>query len=174
VGEACWIVGVAHASTDVPAAAAAFQRACAFKVERACAAARVVVDGADPATVKAYFFKTSCDEGDLRGCYNLGVAAEHGKGIPADPAAAAANYAKACEGGVGLACANLGHLHEERGDAERARALYHQACANGVAFGCTNEGILLVRAREWDKAKAAFQKGCDGGDKDACEKLKKL
>jgi len=55
--------------------------------------------------------RRACEEGgDLAACLRAGDALRDGPGVPPDRKAAAQLYARACTGGDGVACTNLGAL----------------------------------------------------------------
>jgi TPR repeat protein len=71
------------------------------------------------------------------GCNNLGAHHDEAQGVPRDVARAAGYYRQACDGGIGLACANLARLAESEGlgDADPA-ALRARACELGQSDAC--------------------------------------
>jgi hypothetical protein len=52
----------------------------------------------------ADLYGRACEQGELRGCVNLGVLLEAGTGVNRDPERARELYARACDGGQALAC----------------------------------------------------------------------
>jgi hypothetical protein len=50
------------------------------------------------------FLDKACRGGDARGCHELAVMVEHGRGVAADPARAKELHDKACAGGVKASC----------------------------------------------------------------------
>ena len=56
-------------------------------------------------------FKKACDGGNMRGCYNLGLMYEKGKGVEEDFSKAAQLFKKACDGGEMNACRSLGVIN---------------------------------------------------------------
>ncbi len=58
-------------------------------------------------------YRKSCNSGNAKGCNNLGVMYETGKGgLPVDYKKAIKLYRKACNMGIASACTNLGNLLE--------------------------------------------------------------
>ena len=78
--------------------------------------------------------------GEPRGCSNLGLLHELGRGVPVSKGKAAALYERACQGGIAAACANLGGLLQTGDgvavDQKRARVLFERACEAGVVEAC--------------------------------------
>ena len=92
---------------------------------------------------------------------------------------AAPLYRKACDGGNGSACTNLGYMYE-RGlgvdkDERSAATLYRRGCDANDAQGCTNLALLYFQGRgvESDQHRAAEldQRGCAGGSASGCANL---
>jgi TPR repeat protein len=116
----------------------------------------------------------ACDLGDARGCYNVGLMADEGRGGARDISHAAAKYDEACDMGGSTACTNLGFLYENgRGvkkDGARAVALYHRGC-DGTSRqpsnlnGCLNIGRAYRDGMGVEKnaarAAAVFQEACN-------------
>nr|MDQ2970484.1 PDZ domain-containing protein [Acidobacteriota bacterium] len=94
----------------------------------------------------------ACDFGDARGCYNVGLMAEQGRGGARDISRAAAHYGQACEMGSSTGCTNLGFLYEHgRGikkDPARAVALYRRGC-DGTPCQPSNLGGCLNVGRAY-------------------------
>jgi len=61
-------------------------------------------------TQASELFKKSCDMGDTKGCYNLGVAYEHGQGVSQDYTQASELFKKSCDMGYAPACRLLKKL----------------------------------------------------------------
>ena len=78
--------------------------------------------------------------GEPRGCSNLGLLHEMGRGVAVNKGKAAVLYERACEGGIAEACVNLGGLLQTGDgvavDKKRANALYGRACEAGVVEAC--------------------------------------
>jgi hypothetical protein len=86
-------------------------------------------------------FSTACERGDMRGCYNLGVAYRDGVNVRKDSIKAAALFKTACDRGFAKACYNLGLMywygfgvHESK---ESAISLIRKACAGGIERACS-------------------------------------
>jgi TPR repeat protein len=115
----------------------------------------------------------ACDLGDARGCYNVGLMADEGRGGARDIPRAAAKYDEACDMGSSTACTNLGFLYENgRGvkkDRARAAALYQRGC-DGTSCqpsnlnGCLNIGRAYRDAmgveKNAERAASVFQEAC--------------
>ncbi|HXJ19887.1 MAG TPA: tetratricopeptide repeat protein [Polyangia bacterium] len=80
--------------------------------------------------------RAACQTNEKVGCRSLAFAAEDGKYMDADPAAAFALMKRACDMDDPLACAHLGRFYEHgvgtRPDPEAARRLYRASCARGI------------------------------------------
>ncbi|HCX72879.1 MAG TPA: sel1 repeat family protein, partial [Candidatus Cloacimonas sp.] len=88
----------------------------------------------------AELFKTSCDNGNAKGCVMMGSYYHLGLGVERDYSKAVELYKKACDGGFYLACNNLGAMYSTgkgvKQDHSKAAELYKKSCENGVAEGC--------------------------------------
>jgi hypothetical protein len=122
-----------------------------------------------------------CNAKDAASCLLLGYLQSKGKGVAKSKPAAAISYAKACEGGEGMGCANLSLLlysGDVPGDDSSVKSvkLAKAACQMGAAMGC---GLLgdMVEAGDGglkkDEAAAMrlFQRACDGGYGESCSDL---
>jgi hypothetical protein len=86
---------------------------------------------------------------------------------------------KACAGGSGEACKDLGNLyHDGNGvgkDGQRAAALYSKACDERNSLACTNLGVMHHNgdsvARNDSRAAELYSKACDAGDALGCANL---
>jgi len=87
---------------------------------------------------------SACDDGDPRGCTNLGLFYETGRGgLPKNGVRAMALHQRACDAGDGLGCLRLGVMYRSGRsglpqDEARAVALFQRACDAGNARGCAN------------------------------------
>jgi uncharacterized protein len=86
-------------------------------------------------------------------------------------------YKRACEGGSGLGCNNLGLVYLEgrsgaRRDAARSLTFFQRACDLGTAGGCGNLGYLLHEGTEVPRddvrAIGLLTRACDASWWDAC------
>jgi hypothetical protein len=50
------------------------------------------------------YFRRGCDEGDMAGCYDLGVLYTSGQGVAVDLARASTFFKRACDGGLVAGC----------------------------------------------------------------------
>ena len=86
---------------------------------------------------------------------------------------------KACAGGSGEACKDLGNLYHDGNsvgkDGSRAATLYSKACDAGYALGCTNLGVMYHNgegvSQDDTRAAALYSKACNGGDALGCANL---
>ena len=86
----------------------------------------------------AELFKKACDGENMRGCYNLGLMYEKGKGVEEDFSKAAQLYIKACDGGEVRGCYNLGLMYSF----SKAAELFKKACDGGEMNGCRSLDII--------------------------------
>ena len=61
----------------------------------------------------AKLFQKTCDGGDAKGCYNLGVLYENGQGLRQDKSYAKEYFGKACDLGDQLGCDDYKKLNEQ-------------------------------------------------------------
>ena len=90
--------------------------------------------------------KKACDEGNARGCTNLGFMYEKGRGVKQDYFKAKELFGKACDGGDAKGCFNLGVMYangqEVKQDYFKAKELFGKACDGEYAEGCKAYSIL--------------------------------
>ncbi len=145
--------------------------------------------GGDPqATLAraAALYEKACDAGFGRGCASLGLAAQDGVGIPADPKRALELYRRGCDLGAGVGCFNIGLMYDsgsgvavdhDRADAEfrKAIAVYQKACDAGDQGWCMNLGVMYESGfgvpADPKRAVAIYRSACDRGNEDACVNL---
>ncbi len=81
-----------------------------------------------------------CEAGEPKGCFNLGILHEQGKGGPKSAPLAAKFYEKACQGKDAPGCVNLGIMQATgdgiRPDLKKAKVNFDRACELGDADGC--------------------------------------
>lgn len=103
-----------------------------------------------------------------------------GKGASQDFSKACTFYRRACDGGIPLACNDLGALTEAgkgvEQDRSAAMALYRRACEGGTALGCHNRDALVIHRqqgtlREQVQVRDRMRKRCEGGKPLACNDL---
>lgn len=92
--------------------------------------------------------RQQAENGDAQAEYIMGVLHENGRGVKADPAAAAEWYRKAALQGHGRAQTNLGALYQ-RGkgvtrDREKALHWYHLAAKQGLSKAQYNLGLMYA------------------------------
>jgi uncharacterized protein len=120
--EACGALGALFqdgtgVEKDYARAAKLFQRACDLGSASGCGRLGVMYSLSDKGldkdvTRSVTLFRRSCDLGSANGCMAAGVFLEVGNGVPQDPGAAAALYARACDGGAKDACHLLRQLEK--------------------------------------------------------------
>jgi hypothetical protein len=91
-------------------------------------------------TTKTIKFKTGCSGGNMRGCFNLGVAYRDGVDVPMDKLKATEFFKKSCDGAFMKGCYNLAMMYlggvGVGVDLEKAKALFNKACLGGIARAC--------------------------------------
>lgn len=116
-----------------------------------------------------------CQANDLWACMTLGNLYEDATPPKAAPAISA--YQQACDRGLAVGCATLGHRYY-RGDLvqmnlPKAFELLNQACAADVSWGCGLLGTMYEAgtgvSQDPVRALSLFQKACEEGDEDACK-----
>lgn len=110
--------GAKGVKVDRPAAASAFEDACAFGDAGGCDAAGVMWENGegvltDPVRA-ADFYEKGCKAGGAAACVNLGICYRDGRGKPMDIAKAAVTFKLACDGGHSKACGLLEGLKRLR------------------------------------------------------------
>ena len=99
----------------------------------------------DYATAVTYFEK-ACNEGKVKGCFNLGIMYKNGNGVKQDYFKAVELYEKACNGGDASGCLILGLMYYF-GDGVRlnkrtALEYYGKACDMKLQDGCEAYAIM--------------------------------
>lgn len=106
--------------------------------------------------------KHICDDKTPKECNNTGVKFENDK----DYERAKLCYQKACEDNEGIACSNLGSLHQKLKSKEESEILtiFAKSCKLGNKYGCYNAANFyrLGRGTEHDFAAARrlYEKSC--------------
>ena len=110
------------------------------------------------------YFKSSCEGGSPRGCFNLASRYRNGTGVAKDEKKGFALVRKACDlGGLPHACAIQGSmLFEGKGakkNVKRGRAMMKKACDDGTPSGCNSLAWNLAeQSKELDEALALAQR----------------
>ena len=121
--------------------------------------------------------EAQCSKNEPNSCHKLAMAYRFGRsGVRQDLATARTFYKKACEGGVAMACADLGvSLEQGLGgpkDIDGAYAIYKKACDNGEPVGCSWLGTLYTKGlgveQNIAKAMRLYENGCNGGHSPGC------
>ncbi|MEZ4269624.1 MAG: tetratricopeptide repeat protein [Myxococcota bacterium] len=135
--------------------------------------------GTFPWAAHAATASRGCETGDARACLSLGKLQLHGLGLPADRAAAAAAFDKACaldpwscSGKAALLAAGGSNA----GQGSAVAALLSKACTAGNASsGCRTLGDGLAAGQfgrpDAAAATSAFDAGCAAGDPVCCTSL---
>ena len=129
-------------------------------------------------------FERRCANGQADACSHLGWMYKNGIGVAENWSMFFSYSSKACDGGDGLACLNVGIEYEVGGsggikqDYSRAAVLYSRSCNAGNAIGCQNLGSLYHRglgvARDDSHAEELFSKACKLGAAGGCTELKNM
>ena len=82
--------------------------------------------------------ESSCNDGFLNSCTDLGQMYEQGQFVKRDYSKASALYSVACNNSYGEACNRLGLLYSLKGNREKAIKYYRIGCSFNDKFACTN------------------------------------
>jgi len=185
-GDACLSLGLLlyrgdGVPKDLAKALVVFEKGCAAKNGNSCKNAGILYRDeatlADP--VKAIDrLTTGCETlADAESCNELGLA----YGNKHDDAKAFPLYQRACAGGSGIGCYNVG-VNEENGrgtkkDVVAAREAYKKGCDGDFIDACGNLAVFLDNGiggpKDRDGAIELFKKACDAKDSLACTNLAK-
>jgi localization factor PodJL len=124
-----------------------------------------------PAKLGSEKLRRAAMAGDARAAFEVGMRYAEGRGVTADPKAAADWYAKAAEKGLAPAQYRWA-VALEKGigvprDSEAAKRWYSKAAAAGNVRAMHNLGVLHANARDIGAALPWFQKAADLGLKDS-------
>lgn len=88
------------------------------------------------------YYKRSCDNGGLDGCYGLGVKYFRGEVVKQDFKQSFALFKKVCDGGKVEGCNNLAVMYNNANGVKKniklARQLFKKACDSGYKPSCAN------------------------------------
>lgn len=88
------------------------------------------------------YYKQSCDNGGLDGCYGLGVKYFRGEVVKQDFKQSFALFQKVCDGGKVEGCNNLAVMYNNANGVKKniklARQLFKKACDSGYKPSCEN------------------------------------
>ena len=122
----------------------------------------------------------ACSLGDVGACSFAGRLWLDGRGVPRDEKRGLGLLARACDGGVALACVvavrSLGTGDDADAVDLRARLESEHACLVGEAEACYEVGLLYYSghnalARDRSRAVEAYERGCRLGAAQACNNL---
>jgi uncharacterized protein len=129
-------------------------------------------------------FARECANAQADACSHLGWMYKNGIGVPENWSMFFSFSSKACDGGDGFACLNVGIEYEVGGsggikqDYSRAAVIYSRSCNAGNAIGCQRLGSLYHRglgvARDDSRAEELFSKACKLGAAGGCTELKSM
>jgi TPR repeat protein len=123
---------------------------------------------------------TACNGGLARGCGDLGVLYQNGKGVSPDLAKAAVLYRKGCDGQSWRACYFLGSMYSNGTgvgqDQAQAAAFYRRGCEEGGdPPSCNSLGIAYENGsgvtKDDARATTFFSKACDASGPAGCSNL---
>jgi len=137
-----------------------------------------------PFSVAVPVFERECANAQADACSHLGWMYKNGIGVPENWSQFFSYSSKACDGGDGFACLNVGIEYEVGGsggikqDYSRAVVLYSRSCNAGNAIGCQDLGSLYHRglgiARDDPRAEELFSKACKLGATGGCRELQNV
>lgn len=139
--------------------------------EAARAPAPQASEHALPAKIGSEKLRRSAEAGDPRAAFEVGMRFAEGRGVTADPMAAADWYALAAEKGLAPAQYRMA-VALEKGigvtrDTEKAKRWYLSAAEAGNVRAMHNLGVLYANSRDIASALPWFQKASDLGLKDS-------
>jgi hcpE len=105
--------------------------------------------------------ESECKCKSVTGCNDIGVAYE----LDGNVKNAIKCYEIACNGGVGVACSNLGSIYQNQKSKNESEilAIFLKACDLGSKFGCYNAANLyrLSKKPNYDMAVILYKKSCE-------------
>lgn len=116
-----------------------------------------------------------CENGNLDACNEIGYHFD----LAGQSDEAGQFYWLACDGGLPLACSNLGELiYDGRGidrDYNLALGLFSEACADGVLDGCAGMCLASAQTNQLESdmrgtCQQALNQACDGGNPWMCDR----
>ncbi len=124
---------------DLPKAFDMYTRGCALNSAESCFRLGLMLYHEGRCQRAASAWESACKLNYSVACTNLGFLHDLGKGVKADPKAAASYYRKACELGEGKGCGDLGNLFHDGSigkDLKEAARFYGRACTLNDYNGC--------------------------------------
>jgi TPR repeat protein len=125
----------------------------------------------------------ACDRGGRKtACYLAAHVVEWGGSVDyvgtiaplGDKAQALALLDKACNDGVGEACAQSAHSALNMKDEEEIAKKLTRACDLGIPLACLERGDLARKAHDQATAESAYTKSCELGMRSACSDLARM
>ena len=122
----------------------------------------------------------ACENGDVKGCRELGNIYSEANGIEQNYKKAFELYTKACDGNDAEGCSKLGVMYRD-GDGteynkEKAKQLFEKACNNEFIEGCNKLGKIYSFLYDNPDSKLRsiqpFKKACDKGNSEGCKNLR--
>ncbi len=132
-----------------------------------------------PKSSKLKRYKEACEEGDMQGCFDLGYAYRHGKGIKRNYFKALTPLKMSCSGGIPKGCAVLGDMYwlglGVKVNYTKMTQYYLKGCNGGYPSVCNGVAISYSTGygipKDEKKAIVYFNKACDAGNELACRSL---
>jgi len=132
-----------------------------------------------PKSSKLKRYKEACENGDMQGCFDLGYAYRHGKGVKKNYFKALTPLKMGCDGGVPKGCAVLGDMYwlglGVKVNYTKMTQYYLKGCNGGFPSVCNGVAISYSTGygmpKDKKKAIVYFNKACDAGNELACRSL---
>ncbi len=179
-GSACANLGTMHLrGRGMPAdrgkALGLYRKGCDIGVAEACTDWAILQLEGSPAKAVAAL-RGACEQKSWRACHRLGVVLQlGGAGQARDFVAAEGLLVKACEGGVGAACGDLGLLLTDKKPSQPAQAalVFERGCELGSGDACISLGGMALRgispvSQDAALAYKLFATACDLGTPSGC------
>lgn len=110
-------------------------------------------------------FKKSCDEGNLKGCINLGFLYDQGKGVGQDKAKAISLYKKPCDNNLYKACSNISSIYRSQKKYKKALIYQKKACSGKVLLDCFSMALFYENGlgvkKNYKMAMKYYQRACN-------------
>ena len=117
----------------------------------------------------------ACVQGDMIACHNLSLLQKE----QGQRDSAGRNAGRACDGGLGTACASFGATLLLHGDTTEAKSkgleLLERSCRENEVSGCSALGVAYLKGlgtrQDARRAAEAYRRGCDVGESSSCRNL---
>jgi len=118
--------------------------------------------------------KEACDQGIIKGCFNLGYQYFNGKGVKPNLEKALYYFEESCNKNYIEACGYVASIYmgDKIPNIEKAKKYNVKCCSHNLADGCQRLGLIYKKEGNIEKAKKYLNKACTLKDGDyACHKL---